>query len=291
MTSTNEPLPLFLAEASRNGQEISITGKWIPTPKSGLFSKSPASTEMHKVGEDIRALSQTDPGVLSIEINHAVGEDAVLVHQIFKDADAVVSYFSTTAAPLLASLLKVALPDMHLVRGIDLPAAAREAIAAIQPAAIFGQHLFGYAKEDYRRPDQARSINVTAKWTCKSGNSSSLDQLKYWWQRVGIDAYSMEAGLVRFEAYQVIGEDALIIHETFENNAELKFHLMKGTAKKYKEDIDQVAVPERYFFRGPVSWLIRTYSKVLRLPATYSIRASQHTRPGGSMSDGATTDS
>ncbi|MDA0797624.1 MAG: hypothetical protein O2826_07505 [Chloroflexi bacterium] len=132
------------------------------------------------------------------------------------------------------------------------------------------------------------SINVTAKWTCKTGDSSRLDQLKYWWQRVGTDAHSMETGLVRFEAYQVDGEDALIIHETFENTAELKFHLMKGTAKKYKKDIDQVAVPERYFFRGPVSWLIRTYSKVLRLPATYSTRASDHTRSGGSMSDGTT---
>ncbi len=288
MTSPSEPLPQFLAEASRIGQEISVTGKWIPTPKSGLFSKSPASTEMLKVWEDIRAISQTDPGLLSIEINHAVGQDAVLVHQIFKDSDAVVSYFSTTVALLMASLLKVARPDMHLVRGLDLPTAARDAIAAIQPAAVFGQYLFGYVKEDYRRPDQASSINVTAKWTCKPGDSSRLDHLKYWWQRVGTDAHSMETGLVRFEAYQVDGEDALIIHETFENTAELKFHLMKGTAKKYKKDIDQVAVPERYFFRGPVSWLIRTYSKVLRLPATYSTRASDHTRPGGSMSDGTT---
>ncbi len=288
MTSPSEPLPQFLAEASRIGQEISVTGKWIPTPKCGLFSKSPASTEMLKVWEDIRAISQTDPGLLSIEINHAVGQDAVLVHQIFKDSDAVVSYFSTTVALLMASLLKVARPDMHLVRGLDLPTAARDAIAAIQPAAVFGQYLFGYVKEDYRRPDQASSINVTAKWTCKPGDSSRLDHLKYWWQRVGTDAHSMETGLVRFEAYQVDGEDALIIHETFENTAELKFHLMKGTAKKYKKDIDQVAVPERYFFRGPVSWLIRTYSKVLRLPATYSTRASDHTRPGGSMSDGTT---
>ena len=84
----------------------------------------------------------------------------------------------------------------------------------------------------------------------------------------------------------MIGEDALIIHETFENTSVLKFHLTKGTAKKYKKDIDQVAEPERYFFRGPVSLLIRTYSKFLRLPATYSSLGTHHTRPGGSMSDG-----
>ncbi|MDA0797625.1 MAG: hypothetical protein O2826_07500 [Chloroflexi bacterium] len=146
MTSPSEPLPQFLAEASRIGQEISVTGKWIPTPKSGLFSKSPASTEMLKVWEDIRAISQTDPGLLSIEINYVVLLGAVFVHQIFKDSDAVVSYFSTTVALLMASLLKVARPELHLVRGLDLPTAAREAIAAIQPAAVFGQYLEGEYK-------------------------------------------------------------------------------------------------------------------------------------------------
>ena len=55
-----------------------------------------------------------------------------------------------------------------------------------------------------------------------------------------------------------------------------------------KKTYDQVAVPERYFFRGPVSWTIRTYSKFMHLPATYSSRGSHFTRPGGSMSDGTT---
>ena len=82
------------------------------------------------------------------------------------------------------------------------------------------------------------------------------------------------------------GDDALIIHETFATNADLKFHLTKGTAAKYKKDIDQIAAPEAYFFRGPVSWTIRTYSKFMHLPATYSSQGSNYTRPGGSMSDG-----
>jgi hypothetical protein len=91
------------------------------------------------------------------------------------------------------------------------------------------------------------------------------------------------------KAVQVIDEDALIIHEVFENSDELKFHLSKGTAEKYKKDIDEIAVPEAYFFRGPVSWTIRTYSKFLHLPATYSSQGSNFTQPGGTMSDGTTT--
>jgi quinol monooxygenase YgiN len=103
---------------------------------------------------------------------------------------------------------------------------------------------------------------------------------------VGTDAYAMEKGLVRLEVYQVIGESALIIHETFETNEELQFHLTKGTAAKYKKEIDEVAFPENYFFRGPVSWMIRTYSKFMHLPATYTRIGHQYFNENGSYSDG-----
>ncbi len=289
MTQPNEPLPPFLAEPSRIGQEISVTGKWIPAKPGGRFRKSAESKEMLVEWEDIHAGAKADAGVLSTEINHAVGEDAVLVHHVFEDADALGHYFSTTATRHMGALTQVAKPHLHLIRGVDIPAPAREAISAKGVPAAFGKLLFGYARNDYKRPDQATAINVTAKWTCQPGEASHLEELKYWWQRVGTDAYSMEKGLLRFEAYQVAGEDALIIHETFETNDELKFHLSKGTAERYKKDIDEIAAPEAYYFRGPVSWTIRTYSKFLHLPATYSSRGSAFTRPEGTMSDGTTS--
>jgi hypothetical protein len=224
--------------------------------------------------------------VLSTEINHAVGEYAVLVHHVFKDADALVHYFSTTATQHMGPLLKVASPQLHLIRGTQIPDTAKEAVMAKNVPGVFGAFLFGYVKEEYRRPDYEKAIMVTAKWTCHPGVSTHPDDLRYWWQRVGTEAYSLEKGLLRFEAYQVIGEDALIIHEVFQDSDELRFHLSKGTAEKYKKDIDQVAAPEAYFFRGPVSWTIRTYSKFLHLPATYSSLGSNFTQQGGSMSDG-----
>ena len=285
---SNEPLPDFLSQPSKIGQEISITGKWIPKEKGSLFRKSAESKEMLREWEDIHTGARGDPGVLSTEINHAVGEDAVLVHHVFKNLDALIHYFSTTATEHMGALTKVAKPELHLIRGISVPAPAREAILAKNVPGVFGEYLFGYVKEDYKRPDYETAIMVTAKWTCNTSDTSHLEELKYWWQRVGTDAYSIEKGLLRFEAYQVIGEDALIIHETFENSDELKFHLSKGTAEKYKKDMDKIAVPEAYFFRGPVSWTIRTYSKFLHLPATYSSLGSNYTQPGGSMSDGTT---
>ena len=288
MIQSKELLPPILAKSSKLGQEISITGKWIPSKKGGLFRKSAESKEMLKEWEDIHVGAKGHAGVLSTEINHAIGEDAVLIHHVFKDSDALVSYFSTTGTEHVSALTKVAKPQSHLVRGVSIPTRAKEALLAKNVPGVFGEFLFGYVKEDYKRPDQATAIMVTAKWACKPGVSTHLEELKYWWQRVGTDAYSMEKGLLRFEVYQAIGEDALIIHETFKNSDELKFHLSKGTAEKYKKDIDKIATPESYFFRGPVSWTIRTYSKFLRLPATYSSQGSNFTQPGGNMSDGST---
>ena len=288
MTQLRDPLPPSLVEPTKLGQEISITGKWIPTKKSGLFRKSAESIEMLKEWEDIHVGAKGQTGLLSTEINHAIGEDAVLIHHVFKDSDALINHFSTTGTEHADALSKVAKPQLHLVRGAFIPASAKEALLAKNVPTVFGEFLFGYVKEDDKHPDQDTAIMVTAKWTCKTDIVTHLEDLKYWWQRVGTDAYSMEKGLLRFEVYQVIGEDALIIHETFKNSDELKFHLSKGTAAKYKKDIDKIATPECYFFRGPVSWTIRTYSKFLRLPATYSSQGSHFTRPGGSMSDGKT---
>jgi quinol monooxygenase YgiN len=288
MTFTPEPLASHLAVPTRIGGEISVTGKWVPTKPGGRFRKSEESRAMLVEWEDIHASARADEGVLSTEINHAVGEDAVLVHHIFADADAVGKYFSTTATEHMAPLTAVAKPEIHLVRGVEVPQPVRDAIAAKGVAASFGEFMFGYVKDDYRQPEPASAIQVTAKWTCSPSESSNLEELKYWWQRVGTDAYDMEEGLVRYEAYEVAGEDALIIHETFRDSDTLKFHLSKGTAERYKSDIDEIATPECYFFRGPVAWTIRTYSKFLHLPATYSSRGSHQTQPGGTMSEGTT---
>lgn len=284
MTQAKEPLPAYLEEPTRLGQEISITGKWVPTTPNSFFRKSPESIEMLQEWEAIHAAAKSDVGVLSTEINHAVGEDAVLVHHVFKDPGALDHYFSTTATQHMGALTKVARPQLHLIRGVNVPANTRESLLTKNVPAVFGEFLFGYVKENYQRPDQESAIMVTAKWTCKP--DTSLEDLKYWWQRVATDAFSLEKGLLRFEAYQVIGENALIIHETFINSDELKFHLTKGTADKYKKELDKIAIPECYFFRGPVSWTIRTYSKFMHLPATYSSQGSHFTQPGGSMSEG-----
>jgi quinol monooxygenase YgiN len=284
MEELRAELPVHMPASSKLEEEISITGKWIPTKKGRLFKKSAESKEMLKEWEDIHSAARVHEGMLSTEINHAIGQEAILVHHVFKNAHSLINYFNTTAEQHAKALIAVAKPEVHLIRGLNINDTAREALSSKDVKGSFGQYLFGYVKNDHQRPDPKNAIQVTAKWTCKEGES--IDDLIYWWQRVGTDAYDLEKGLVRYEVYQVIGENALIIHETFDTSDELKFHLSKGTAEKYKKDIDKIAFPENYFFRGPVSWMIRTYSKFLHLPATYSSQGSHFTQPGGTMSDG-----
>ncbi len=284
MTELKAELPVHMQEPTRLGDEISITGKWVPTKKGGLFRKSAESKEMTKEWEAIHKGARNHNGMLSTEINHAIGQEAVLVHHVFQNADSLVNYFNTTATEHAATLAAVANPDTHLIRGVKLNENVKNTLSAKNVKGNFGEYLFGYVKNEYKRPDPKNAIQVTAKWTCKE--EGKTDDLIYWWQRVGTDAYDLEKGLVRFEVFRVIGENALIIHETFETSDELQFHLSKGTAEKYKKDIDKIAFPENYFFRGPVSWIIRTYSKFLHLPATYSSQGSHFTQVRGNMSDG-----
>lgn len=284
MNTLNKSLPDFLSKESRIGNEISITGKWVAAKESGFFRKSAAYKEMLKEWDGIHHEAKMHEGMLSTEINPAIGQDAVLIHHVFEDAPALVNYFKTTAEKHRQGLTTVAKPDIQLIRGVKIDDNIKQALADKRVKGSFGEYLFGYVKNDYQKPDPESAVQVTAKWTCK--DQGTLEELIYWWQQVGTDAYSMEKGLVRFEVYQVMGENALIIHETFVDSNELQFHLTKGTAEKYKKDIDKIAFPENYFFRGPVSWLIRTYSKFMNLPATYTGQGSHYTQEGGTMSEG-----
>ena len=273
-----------LIEGTKIGTEISITGKWIPRKPGGIFRKSPDSKEMLKEWEDIHQEARNHEGMLSTEINHAIGQDAVLVHHVFANEASLVAYFENTASKHAQALMAVAKPDIHLVRGVNTSQAVVNALKDKKIPVAFGEYLYGYVKHDYTQPDPNMVVQVTAKWTSAPG--ADLKELDYWWQQVGRDAFDMEAGLVRFEVFKCVGENALIIHETFDSSDELKFHLTKGTAAKYKKEIDAIAAPENYFFRGPVSWTIRTYSKFMKLPATYSSRGSHFSAQGGNMSDG-----
>ena len=192
MTYKAEPLPDHLIKPSKIGSEISITGKWVPIKKGGLFTKSADSKDMLEEWEDIHTGARNDSGVLSTEINHAVGEEAVLVHHVFKDAQSLIDYFSSTATNHVAALTSVAKPEIHLVRGASITEEVKSTIRAKVKNIAFAEYMYGFVKHDYEKPDPTSAINVTAKWTCLPSDESNIDELVHWWQRVGTDAFTLE---------------------------------------------------------------------------------------------------
>lgn len=284
MNTITQSLPDLLSKPSEIGKEISITGKWTATKPNRYFGKSNDYKSMLSEWETIHQEAISHEGILSTEINPSIGQEAVLIHHIFQDTNSLIDYFKTIANNHIELLKEYAQPEIQLIRGMKISEEVRNQILSLGVEANFAEYLFGYVKNDYIQPDPKTAVQVTAKWTCK--DEGDFNELKSWWQQVGTEAYDIEKGLIRFEVYQVIGEHALIIHETFDSSDELKYHLTKGTANKYKKEIDQIAFPENYFFRGPVSWLIRTYSKFMNLPATYTGRGNHFTIEGGTKSEG-----
>lgn len=287
--STTEPKSLrsdHLNDPLKIGDEISITGKWIPKTPGSLFRRSPDTDELLSEWENIHSDARADPNVLHTEINHAVGEDAILVHHVFRNPQAVLDYFASTASSHARDLLQVAQPQLHFVHGIDVPEAVTEALNSKGVPTAAGNFSYGFVR-DYAAPDASSSIEVIANWGIKPGVASErYADLKEIWRQVGNEAFETELGMQRFEVYEIAGKNALITRETFDSTDELKFHLTKGTAAKYKSKLDEFAAPENYYFRGPVAWMIRTYSKFMHLPATYSHLGSHHTMPRGSKSSG-----
>jgi reverse gyrase len=69
---------------------------------------------------------------------------------VFRDAESLVEYFASAGVD---TLLAVARPDLQLVRGLDIPASVLDAIRSKGIPAVFGKHVFGFVKNDYRQPD------------------------------------------------------------------------------------------------------------------------------------------
>ena len=269
MTTIDESVKEPLTEVRAQDQKISITAKWKANKQRAFFSDSEESKEMKDLWNKIHDQAKNIDGILRTEVDMTVGEDAVLVHHDFENKESLRNYFKQVAFANKNNMESVAHAERIMIRGSEADADIKGDMTAISDRVDYGEFLFAYSR-DLDQLDNEKLIQVTAKWTCKK--EEDLPELIHWWKEVGMEAYDLEEGLVYFEVGKVTGEAALIIHETFATNADLQFHLTKGTANIYKKHIDKVAAPEDYFFRGPVSWLIRTYSKFMRLPATYSRR-------------------
>ena len=206
--------------------------------------------------------------MVSTAVHRVVGGGSVLVHQVFADTDALARHTTGVSVEQRRSLAAVSEPGLHMVRGLELSDVARSALATSGVPVATGEWTYGFARHDSAAELPDTAVQVTAVWTV--ADPSDLGELRHWWREVATLAHEIDPGMLRCEAHQVDDRPALIIHETFADTAELKFHLTKGTAATFKKNLDRIAAPEAYYFRGSVAWSIRTYSTFMRLPATYT---------------------
>ena len=245
MMTSSTPLAPHLAEPTRIGDEISITGKWVPNNPGGRFRTSEESREMLKEWEDIHQGASSDGGVLSTEINHAVGEDAVIVHHVFVNPDALTRYFATTATEHMAALTAVARPDLHMVRGVTIPAAVTDVVRDATSNVAFGEHLFGFVKHDYRLPDPATAINVTA----------AMEQ--------------NEPGAEAVHTYVSEADNALYVRDEFADAGAVGFHLQETAAAHFPQLL-AVATPGPFFFMGEVPDEMKQATEEMQLGGQFS---------------------
>lgn len=109
-------------------------------------------------------------------------------------------------------------------------------------------------------------IDLTYVWTAKDGMGERLVQT---YNAVGEALEAGEPGLLKYEMSVSENGDQIIIHEVFEDNEALAFHL-RGTAAKYFPQISEFATPGPFIFRGDVAIELKAAAYGMNMGAIFS---------------------
>ncbi len=120
--------------------EITVFYKW--TAKPGKLSEL---KEMYK--EVCKAMKDNEPESLKMECYFADEENAIIVHDVFKDGNALGFHLMGTAAQHFPQLLEIAVPGPFLFCG-DVPEDLKQAAIGMNMGAEFGYHAFGFDRKE-----------------------------------------------------------------------------------------------------------------------------------------------
>ena len=115
-------------------QEITVFYKW--TAKPGKLNKLKAMYE--KV---YKAMLDNEPDSLKMECYYADEENAIIVHDLFKDGAALGFHLMGTAGHHFPQLLEIAVPGPFFFAG-DVPEELKQAAIGMNMGAEFGSHAF-----------------------------------------------------------------------------------------------------------------------------------------------------
>ncbi len=117
-------------------QEITVVYKW--TAKPGKLD------ELKAIYEDVyQAMRDNEPDSLKMECYFADEENAIIVHDLFKDAAAMGFHLGGTAAQHFPMLAEIAVPGPFFFCG-DVPEELMKVAIDMNMGAEFGTHAFGF---------------------------------------------------------------------------------------------------------------------------------------------------
>ena len=120
--------------------QITVFYKW--TAKPGKLDELKAMYE-----EVCKAMKDNEPDSLKMETYFADEENAIIVHDLFKDGNALGFHLMGTAAKHFPQLLEIAVPGPFFFCG-DVPAELKQAAIGMNMGAEFGTHAFGFERTE-----------------------------------------------------------------------------------------------------------------------------------------------
>ena len=122
-----------------NGDQITVFYKW--TAKPGKLDEL---KEMYT--QVCNSMKENEPDSLKMECYFADEENAIFVHDLFKDGEALGFHLMGTAAKHFPKLLEIAVPGPFFFCG-NVPEQLKQAANSMNLGAEFGTHSFGFNRE------------------------------------------------------------------------------------------------------------------------------------------------
>ncbi len=121
-------------------EQITVFYKW--TAKPGKLDELKA---MYK--EVFRAMKEKEPESIKMECFFADEENAIIVHDLFKDGNALGFHLMGTAGHHFPKLLEIATPGPFFFCG-NVPHELKQVAIGMNMGAEFGFHAFGFDRRE-----------------------------------------------------------------------------------------------------------------------------------------------
>lgn len=119
-------------------QEITVFYKWTAQP--GKLDELKAI-----YAEVLKEMEANEPGTLKMATYFADEENAIYVHDLFKDGGALGMHLGVTAAKHFPQLAEIAIPGPFFFCG-DVPEELMQAAQGMKMGAEFGSYAFGFER-------------------------------------------------------------------------------------------------------------------------------------------------